>query len=1001
MRIFLSVCCMILILISCNPTNQPTDNVKRDLVINVSTEIGKGTFEQVGEATGRVQKTDSFLSILVPSYTHNRYTPWSMRLLFYNIRGIFFHYPATIEQSNKQYRNWGGYLTHTTIEGYEHVENVSGNFSECLKLKTVVTDNDSEHRKELESALVNGTRYLWFAKGVGIVKMRYEHSNGIVTEAELIDYKIAEKVDDYFPLTPGTTWTYLWQDDYYKEPLIDTITVNTRNPSKEGYPLASEVTSESGEVMGKGKFEIIKSRMFLELNTRGSSYRGTHKGRDLVPGSATIFSDHLSAIWAKLLQYPITMGKTRIQEWLYNSRIKSTLVGYESIEIGNNKYHRCLKQKSVITGATTDSDADEDTLQRIAMLNGTRYLWFVKGVGIVKMRYEHSNGIITEAELTEYEVPGKSDDYFPLNIGTSWTYIWQNDYHKAPIIEKVRVVEADSGHETLLRKARYVVNVSADKPAEAHIECKLTPMEVGGKKIRLRPSSDDAYIPSHTITLEDSTNRRASKSGGAGSWDFKFKRGYTSPLTLKYDVSLEHAERIRTFRENQGWPQHLRYQTLEPHLKDDRMFWTGKALFIVGGTNSDIEVSFNLPKGWIVSTPWRSIGKKGTRFVVADQSELISSLLLVGRHSEVLAKSGKVNVTLAIGGKLRSYEKIIDDTIENFLETYSRVFKGSPNENVLFIINPYESEDQKGGEGRGITRSVSILMDTYLDETNKHLWGPFLGHEVFHIWNGLTALQSFSGHEHWFVEGVTDYYSDIASMQLGYLSVRGYLNRLESACEEYLSAPSEFAISDGRDSRLSYAGGSLIAAALDYDIREYKKNKKSLDHVMQQMYKQFGNINVEYTQSDIIRTVNKVAGKNFGPFFQTYIEGKERLPLAEYFDKAGLDLQVTTEELPTSDYVKNVLKASLGRDINVEVIGINGLRIGNLKKLRKIAKHWKSREVVTFTFEDKGKPTTVSVTLTGVSENPPTESEVVVRITQKTETTKLQRAILASILEKN
>ena len=71
------------------------------------------------------------------------------------------------------------------------------------------------------------------------------------------------------------------------------------------------------------------------------------------------------------------------------------------------------------------------------------------------------------------------------------------------------------------------------------------------------------------------------------------------------------------------------------------------------------------------------------------------------------------------------------------------------------------------------------------------------------------------------------------------------------------------------------------------------------------------------------------------PFFQTYVTGKERLPLAEYFDKAGLNVQITSEELPTSDYVKEVLKASLQRDTSVEVIGINGSRIDSLKKLRK------------------------------------------------------------------
>ncbi len=1001
MRNLLTFCSIIILLISCNQTKEPIENIKRDLVINTSTEVGKGTFEHVGEGVGRVQQTDAFLSIFVPSYTHNRYTPYSMHILFYNIAGKFYHDPSTIEQSKEEYGNRGLERTLITHVGYEDVKTDSGLFTNCLKQKTVVTNN-ADYRKELERALVNGTRYLWFAKGVGIVKIRYEHSNGIVTEAELIDYNIPDKSNAYVPLTPGTTWTYRWQNDYYKQILIDTISVQKRKPNREGFPLKTIVTSENGEKMGDSNFEIIKSRLTLELVVGGGGIGGKYKGRDLVTGSSSIFSDYLSAIWAKLLEYPLTIGKTWEQEGMYNSRILSTLVGYEMVEIGSNKFHECLKLKSVFSEAATDQDANEDTLQRIAMYNGTRYIWFAKGVGIVKLRYEHSNGVITVAELTEYVVPAKSNEYFPLDIGTTWTYTWQNTYHIAPIIEKVRVVEQRSGHETPLKQARYVVNVSADKPSEAKIKCTLTPFEESGEKIRLRTGTNDAYIPSHTITLEDSDRQRANRSGGSGSWKFNFSRGYVAPLTLTYNVSLENAQRIRGYREEsrerQGLPQEFRYHALEPHLRDDRMFWTGSALFIVGGTNKDIEVSFNLPDGWHVSTPWERVGFNGNRFKVTDQSELTNTLLLIGQHSEVIAKAGNVIITLAIGGDLKAYEKVIDDTVENYVGIYSKLFKGGPKDNVLFIINPYQEEDEKGGEGLGITRSISILMNNYLDEADKHMWAPFIGHEVFHVWNGLTALETFSGHEHWFKEGVTNYYSDLASMRLGYLNEREYLNRLERACERYLSVSDEYAISDARDSRLSYDGGSLIAAALDYEIRDQKKNRKSLDHVMQQMYQQFDNLSVEYTQRDIIDTVNKVAGKDFEPFFGRYIEGTERLPLAEYFGKAGLDVQVADEELPTSDYVNEVVKSSLGRGTSVDVIGFNGIRVGTLKEFRKIAMNWKPGEVVTLIYMDNGKPIATTTELKGVLEVPPTESELVVHITEKTDKTKLQRAIYKSII---
>ena len=73
---------------------------------------------------------------------------------------------------------------------------------------------------------------------------------------------------------------------------------------------------------------------------------------------------------------------------------------------------------------------------------------------------------------------------------------------------------------------------------------------------------------------------------------------------------------------------------------------------------------------------------------------------------------------------------------------------------------------------------------------------PIWGKKIIHIWNGLTALEPFTSKERWFLEGVTNYYSDITAKQLGYLSESEYLKRLESACEKYLAVSNEFAVGD-------------------------------------------------------------------------------------------------------------------------------------------------------------------------------------------------------------
>lgn len=992
MKALFSILGAALVIVSCNPTDQAPEKVARKLSVTVATEIG----HDFGKGDLHVQKTDAFLTLRSFSFSSTQRVPDRMRVLFENVaaeyEGKMFQYPLVAGKTWED--NWNS-TNKTTLEGYEKIEIALGTFPACLKHKTVLTG--AHIGSELEKALVNGTRYMWFAKGVGLVKVRYEHSNGIVTEAELIGYEIQGNSAEYFPLNIGSTWTYKWKNDYYNEVFIERADLGVNRTKGQRFKgelhLTVKIATEGGEALGHRDFYIAKTAASLGL--RQSSRRSGIKSSNPIRYPTSIFSDNISDVWPNLFQFPLKIGKIWEQEGMYDSQVKTTLEGYETIEIGAGTFRDCLKHKTRLTGATTDSDATAETHQRVAMINGTRYLWFAKGVGIVKMRYEHSNGVITEAELTEYKVPGKRKEYLPLNLNTQWTYKWQNDYNKAPIIEKVRVDEAGKGDQTPLKKADYIVKVNADAPGEIGVNATFTPEDLSGEQMRLRLNGDGDYTYGINPKGFGWHGNGSSFSYNKSTWNFKNIHRVQDkfPFVCDYSVSLKEGKAIKEL--------HKRPPSSLPYVTEDCILWHSSSLFIVGEKSRNIEVEFELPDRWYVSTPWQRIGNTGHRFTINNQDELVDNRLLIGQHLEVVAKSGKIEVAFAVSGALKAHKDVIRDTGEKFLNAYAKVFKTGPKGRVLFIVNPYQQKGEKRLEGHGSNRSVRILMDWTLNDATKHAWGPFLGHEIFHIWNGLTALRPFTPKERWFVEGVTNYYSDITSARLGYLSEREFLKRIETACERYLSVSHEFAIGDDfRDSRLLYEGGSLVAAALDLEIRERKRNRKSLDHVMQEMYRRFSDTTAEYAQRDIIKTVNKVSGNDFEPFFQTYVTGKERLPLAAYFGKAGLNVQVTSEDLPTSEYVADVIKASLARETTVAVNAVNGSRIETLKELRKIAKHWKPGEVVTLAFDDNGKPVVITVTLSEVSDDPPTASEVVVRITKKAETTKLQRAILAGILGK-
>ena len=311
-------------------------------------------------------------------------------------------------------------------------------------------------------------------------------------------------------------------------------------------------------------------------------------------------------------------------------------------------------------------------------------------------------------------------------------------------------------------------------------------------------------------------------------------------------------------------------------------------------------------------------------------------------------------------------------------------------------------------------------MDGTLDADNRQSWTPLVAHEICHIWNGKAI--NFSGQEYWFSEGFTEYYSKISCVRLGIISEEEFLKDLERKCELYLSKQGELSIREAGENKmpnhgLVYEGGSLIAAALDLQIRKHTQNRKSLDDVMKQMYREFGRTGNEYTMNDIIRIVSQIANEDFEPFFKKYVSGTERLPLADYFTNAGIDVEIAFgEKLPSLDYILfqmlqiNSLGGPMGGGMFIHrspqyqdddnLIGINGTPVKTFDDIRKVAKDWKPGDMVELTVERGGENVTLPITLAGdPSESPPMEpGPIDVSITKSADRTALQRAIWSGML---
>ena len=660
-----------------------------------------------------------------------------MTILLSNFIGELFQYPIKIGETwhAKEQRR---IKSPVTLIQNEQVTTSMGTFEECIRHKSVYTD--ANMMSEVKNSLLNGVRYLWFAKGIGIVKMRYEHSNGVITEAELIDYKIDQNSKDFFPINKGISWTYKWQNNYFKESTIEEITVSNQNSYGDmtRYLLDTKVIETTAEDVGSGSFFIEKTNKNLRVSTSqmtsvSDEYILSNKSHFPYTTSMLLLQVCSGEPEKGLFQYPLNLGKKwkQTNQMYWTTQEEISYEGYESINVSSGTFEDSLLHKTILSNTNVEIhfERSQDTELRLfneAMINGVRYLWFAKGVGIVKMRYEHSNGIITEAELVEYHVPEKSEDYLPLTLGTRWKYKWKNDLYKHPMFETIEVVRPGGGNETHIEKSNYTISMDEGNIGVLQVNAELFPKKSELRKVRLALNGEGTYIEKVNLSHSPMSSRQP---GTRELWTFKSDDLYTIPITLRYTASLRHgSEKNDSVFQQTGIKPN---PAITPYQREDCIFFPCNMLFIVGRECNDITVEFNLPKGWHVSTPWHSIGKRGKKFHLYNQNELTTPHILIGKHDVVNVESGETKIILAIGSKFNKSKSIMEDTIFKFIQSYSNLFGVSPMEPVLFIINPYENsyEDRYGkrSQGHSIGRSMSILMDKPLDVSRSHQWGTFSG----------------------------------------------------------------------------------------------------------------------------------------------------------------------------------------------------------------------------------------------------------------------------------
>jgi predicted metalloprotease with PDZ domain len=340
---------------------------------------------------------------------------------------------------------------------------------------------------------------------------------------------------------------------------------------------------------------------------------------------------------------------------------------------------------------------------------------------------------------------------------------------------------------------------------------------------------------------------------------------------------------------------------------------------------------------------------------------------------------------LAIWGKGNFQPQLMMADLEKIITAEARIFSGLPYERYIFILHLLN----QGSGGLEHKNSCSLIYQRFgfrtQDKYEKFL--QLVAHEFFHLWNVKRirpkALEVFDYDQEnytpslWFCEGTTSYYDLLIPLRIGIYDFNSYLSYLSKEITRYLATPGRKIQSlaessfdawiklyrqdaNSGNSQISYyLKGEMVSLLLDLLIRAHHRNQRSLDHVMQKMWQEFGQAEIGYTPKQLKEAIESVAGMDLTNFFELYIDGLEDLPFSEYLEPFGLQLFAEKDDNPylglrtNTENGKEIIKfvetgspaQAEGIDAGDELLAINGIKVG-ANQLHDRLRDYQSGEII-------------------------------------------------------
>jgi predicted metalloprotease with PDZ domain len=339
-------------------------------------------------------------------------------------------------------------------------------------------------------------------------------------------------------------------------------------------------------------------------------------------------------------------------------------------------------------------------------------------------------------------------------------------------------------------------------------------------------------------------------------------------------------------------------------LEEDHAVINGQCVFgyFHGMNKTPVKIKLDYPNQWLVGT---SLKLNADGFYDAvDYDYVVDSPILLGALTKATTKIENTTIdvlTYSKTGKINSDQLLL--LLEDIISATSQFTQGLPVDQYTFL---FHFENFSAGAWEHNYSSFYVFQETELNDFMVQELKSVAAHEFYHIVTPLNIHSELVGNfnfekptmsQHiWLYEGVTEWASDI-------LQLRDYLITLEEYVKQ---VKAKLSANDNFDQSISltelslhsterqdqypniYQKGALVAGLLDIRLLELSNGEKGLREVINQLYKDYG-ANRTFSEKDFFDEFTNRTYPEISDFINKYIKGTEKLPIAEYYGKLGIE----------------------------------------------------------------------------------------------------------------